>query len=129
MQCTMCGREINNPDANYCEYCGTAVGTEVYREVQKEPQKTSVYEPKEDRVSTWLLLGVMCLMFVPVVGFFAHIGILLYWAFAASIEDSRKSFARAILIYEAVTLMFSFLVLGMMMGSMVTTVALVPGLV
>jgi hypothetical protein len=82
---------------------------------------TAAEKPNAERVSTWLFLGVMGLMFVPLVGFLAHIGILLYWAFAPSVVDSRKSFGRAILIYEAVTIVFSFLVLGAMMGSMMTT--------
>ncbi len=128
MQCTMCGREITNPNANYCDYCGTSVREAEYREVQPQQPAKATEEPKADRVSTWLFLGVMCLMFVPVVGFFAHIGVLLYWAFAASITDSRKSFARAILIYEAVTLVFSFLVLGAMAGSMMTTITSIPGM-
>ena len=96
MQCAMCGREITNPDANYCDYCGTAIGTMTYREEVKEPQKVS--EPKEERVSTWLLFGVMCLPMIPLVGGIAYLVILFYWAFAASVEDSRKSFARATLL-------------------------------
>ena len=119
MQCSMCGREITNPEANYCDYCGTAVREAEYREVVPEQPAKTAEAPKEGKVSTGLFLGVMCLMFVPLIGFFAHIGILLYWAFATSINDSRKSFARAILIYEAVTLVFSFLLLGAMAGSMV----------
>ena len=120
MKCAMCGREILNQDANYCDYCGTALRDAAYREVRTEQPVKSTEAPKEDRVSTWLFLGVMGLMFVPLVGFFAHIGILLYWAFASNGTDSRKSFGRAILIYEAVTLVFSFLILGAVAGSMMS---------
>ena len=126
MKCAMCGREITNQDANYCDYCGTAVRAGVYWEA--EPEKTTITqeEPKEEMVSTWLFLGVMCLMFVPVIGFLVHLGVLFYWAFVTGIKDSRKSFARAILIYEAVTLVFSFLVLGAMAGSMLAGFTTIP---
>lgn len=120
MQCTMCGREITNPDANYCDYCGTAVGTVAYSEVRQENQNVSTNAPKEERISTWLFLGVMCLQFVPMIGAMAYVGVLLYWAFAGNITDSRKSFARASLIYTVVALVFGLLVLGAFVGSVVS---------
>lgn len=121
MQCAMCGREITNPDANYCDYCGTAIGTMTYREETKEPQK--VAEPKEERVSTWLLFGVMCLPMIPLVGGIAYLVILFYWAFAASVEDSRKSFARATLLYTAVTLVLGMILLGSFFALIVNTMS------
>ena len=117
MKCAMCGREILNRDANYCDYCGTALGDAVYREVRTEQPVKSTEAPKGEQVSTWLFLGVMCIQFVPVVGILVYLGILLYWAFAASITDSRKSFARASLIYTVVTFAFALLTLGAMVSS------------
>lgn len=117
MRCTMCGREITNQDANYCDYCGTALENSAYREIRQEQTTVTNEAPKAERVSTWLFLGVMCLQFVPVIGIFAYLGILFYWAFAPSIEDSRKSFARAALIYTAVSFVFALLVVGAMVGS------------
>lgn len=110
MKCTMCGREIMNPNANYCDYCGTLVGTAAYREEQQ--QTTSTNQPKSDRVSTWLFLGIMCLPFVPFVGTIAYLVFLFYWAFAPNIEDSRKSFARATLIYTAISLVLACIFIG-----------------
>ena len=121
MQCSMCGREIMNPNANYCDYCGTAIGTMTYREEVKEPQKVS--EPKEERVSTWLLFGVMCLPMIPLVGGIAYLVILFYWAFAASVEDSRKSFARATLLYTAVTLVLGMILLGSFFALIMNTMS------
>ncbi|MBE5930052.1 MAG: zinc-ribbon domain-containing protein [Lachnospiraceae bacterium] len=112
MQCSMCGREITNPNANYCDYCGTAVGAAAYREVQPQQQTTNGTVQKPERVSTWLFLGIMCLPFVPFVGSIAYLVFLFYWAFAPSIEDSRKSFARATLIYTGITLVLSFIIIG-----------------
>lgn len=128
MQCTMCGREITNPNANYCDYCGTSVRDGGYREVQPEQSVKTAEAPMADRVSTWLFLGVMCLPFVPFVGTFAYLGILFYWAFASSIKDSRKSFARATLIYTAVAFVFVFAILGAMASSMMATLTSVPGM-
>ena len=128
MQCTMCGREITNPDANYCDYCGTALGNAAYREVQAEPQIASNEAPKADRVSTWVFLGVMCLPIVPFVGTIAYLVILFYWAFAASIEDSRKSFARATLIYTAAALVLACGIIGALVGSVMNTLASIPGM-
>ena len=118
MQCTMCGREITNPNANYCEYCGTAVGTMTYREVQPEQQNQPA--PKQDRVSTWLFLGIMALPMVPFIGSIAYLVFLFYWAFAPSIEDSRKSFARATLIYTGIMLVFVIIVIGAAFGAMMS---------
>ncbi len=112
MQCTMCGREITNPEANYCEYCGTAVGAVAYRETQQTQQTTDTNPPKTDRVSTWLFLGIMALPMVPFVGTIAYLVFLFYWAFAPSIEDSRKSFARATLIYTGVMLLLAIVIVG-----------------
>ena len=117
MQCSMCGREITNPNANYCDYCGTAVGAAAYREVQPQ-QVTNTNVPKQDRVSTWLFLGIMCLPFVPFVGTIAYLVFLFYWAFAPSIEDSRKSFARATLIYTAISLVLAFIIIGFIFAGM-----------
>ncbi len=110
MQCLMCGREITNPNANYCDYCGTAVGSMEYR--QERPVSQPSQAQKTEPVSTWLFLGIMCLPFVPFVGTIAYLVFLFYWAFAPSIEDSRKSFARATLIYTAISLVIALVLFG-----------------
>ena len=121
----MCGREITNPDANYCDYCGTALEDAAYREVQPEQYTTNANTPKTDRVPTGVFLGVMCLPIIPFIGTLVYLGVLFYWAFASSIEDSRKSFARATLIYTAAALVFAFVIMGAMIDSMMTVI---PGL-
>ncbi len=124
MRCAMCGREITNPNANYCDYCGTSVREDVYREVQPEAKMTSAETPKADRVPTVYFFGVMCLPFFPLVGAFAYLGILLYWAFAPKITDSRKSFARATLIYTVAVMAVFFAAFGTMMN----TITSIPGM-
>ncbi len=117
MQCTMCGREITNPEANYCDYCGTAVRQTEYREVRAEQPKEA--EKKEDRVPTLSFLGVMALPFLPFVGSLAYLVFLFYWAFSSTIQDSRKSFARATLIYTAVVFVLMIVIFGAAIAAMV----------
>lgn len=104
MQCLMCGREINNPEANYCEYCGTALKTNVYREEQVQQVSQQQTGAKPERVPTTSFLGVMCLPMIPFVGSIVYLVYLFYWAFSSAIEDSRKSWARATLIYTGIYL-------------------------
>ena len=121
MRCTMCGREIANPEANYCDYCGTALREGEYREiVAEQPRETA---PKTDRVSTWSFLGVMALPFLPLVGSLAYLVFLFYWAFSSTIQDSRKSFARAMLIYTAVILAFVLLIGGAAFSAMMNVMS------
>lgn len=121
MQCTMCGREITNPNANFCDYCGTALGTNVYREENVQTSRTA--PPKEDRVSTWVFLGIMCLPMIPFVGTIAYLVFLFYWAFAPDIEDSRKSFARAMLIYTAISLAFVVIIFGTVFAGLMSSIS------
>ncbi|MBQ3029278.1 MAG: zinc ribbon domain-containing protein [Lachnospiraceae bacterium] len=117
MQCTMCGREITNPEANYCDYCGTSLRQTEYREVRAEQPKEA--EKKEDRVPTLSFLGVMALPFNTFVGWLAYFVLMFYWAFSSTIQDSRKSFARATLIYTAVVFVFMIVIFGAAIAAMV----------
>ncbi|MBR2062601.1 MAG: zinc ribbon domain-containing protein [Anaerotignum sp.] len=121
MKCSMCGREITNPEANYCDYCGTQVGETVYHVEPAQPQQTG--EVKRDRVPTLWYLGVMCLPLVPMVGSIAYLVMLFYWAFAPSIEDSRKSWARAALIYTGITLALGIVLFGAIFSLVMSTMS------
>lgn len=110
MKCCMCGREITNPEANYCDYCGTRIGDGSYPVEPAQPQQQG--EVKRDRVPMLWYLGVMCLPLVPMVGGIAYLVMLFYWAFAPSIEDSRKSWARAALIYTGIMLALAIVLFG-----------------
>lgn len=124
MQCTACGRESMNPNANYCDYCGTLLGTEVHLEAV---QQKTVAEPQEAKlVPTWMFLLVMCLPFIPVVGWLAYLGVLVYWGFSANITDSKKSFARATLIYTAVVVVLGMAFAGALLGDMINGLSALP---
>jgi len=124
MQCTACGRESSNPNANYCDYCGSLLGGDVYRETV-EPKKDA--EPQEAMpVPTWMFLLVMCLPFIPMVGWVAYLVVLFYWGFATNIKDSKKTFARATLIYTAVVAVLGMVLFGSMMSGMMNGLAALP---
>lgn len=121
MKCSMCGREITNPEANYCDYCGTQVGETAYHVEPAQPQQTG--EVKRDKVPMLWYLGVMCLPLVPMVGSIAYLVMLFYWAFAPSIEDSRKSWARAALIYTGITLALGIVLFGAIFSLVMSTMS------
>lgn len=144
MRCMVCGREAMNPEANYCDYCGspfresekngqdatsvrnayqdreapgesgyTAFGTTEYREELRMPRKDS---SQAKGISVWMFLGIMCLQFVPGIGLFAYIGVLLWLGFSPQITDARKNWARASLIYTGIMFVLSFAYLKTLLG-------------
>lgn len=144
MRCMVCGREAMNPEANYCDYCGspfresekngqdatsvrnayqdreapgesgyTAFGTTEYREELRMPRKDS---SQAKGISVWMFLGIMCLQFVPGIGLFAYIGVLLWLGFSPQIADARKNWARASLIYTGIMFVLSFAYLKTLLG-------------
>jgi len=111
MQCKNCGREVAGENVNFCEYCGTPMGTEAPREekterpevfVQPAMSMPRVEAPRAERVPTSTFLGIMFLPLIPFVGGILYLIYMFYWAFSSSITDSRKSYARANLIYAAI---------------------------
>lgn len=119
MVCPMCGREIPNPEANYCDYCGTRLQGMEYKETV-ETQAFSETKEKQPRVSTGLFLGVMLLPMIPMIGWILYLVFLFYWAFASSVEDSRKSFARASLIYSGITLVLMIVLVSVVCNVVVS---------
>lgn len=147
MRCMVCGREAMNQEANFCDYCGspfhrngeegwrapsdqgvshpgaaseaeyTAFGTAEYREPGYEAQKAGNV-PQGRPVSVWMFFGVMCLQFVPVIGLFAYIAVLLFWGFSSQINDARKNWARAALIYTGIVFVVFFSYLKTLMSLM-----------
>lgn len=131
MRCTICGREAMNPEANYCDYCGSsfrecgqenrqwengagekfrdgvseerysAFGTGEYREsTVGNNDRPAVGENK--KITIWTYLGVLLLPLIPWIGTIAWFVILCYWSFSIKIDEARKCFARAYLIYMGI---------------------------
>lgn len=139
MRCTVCGREAMNPEANYCDYCGSsfrkygqegwgasepdgnryeentgtdegysAFGTNTYQKetVQRESGNQGTGDNK--KITLWTFLGVFFLPLVPWFGVIVWLVLLVYWATNSQIDDARKNFARAYLIYMAVAMIILF---------------------
>jgi quinol-cytochrome oxidoreductase complex cytochrome b subunit len=103
----MCGRHIANENANFCEYCGESLRNVREPEFQyQEPQNmfqnifqdNKVVEESEKPVSFKNWLGSMCLIFIPLIGFFVYLFMLLKWSFDQKTPKSKKNWARAHLI-------------------------------
>lgn len=121
MQCTVCGREIVNENANYCDYCGASLRGDVNREVkyiQPVQQTTVTSEPKEERVPTSTFLGAMFMPLIPFVGTLVYLIYMFYWSFSPNVTDSRKSFGRATLICMAIALGVVIVIVGLMIAVM-----------
>lgn len=141
MRCKVCGREAMNPEANFCDYCGSS-----FREYGKTREEAAVLEQgkegyaafgmssesiaqtvkterelpgtgQEKPVTMWTYLGAMFLVFIPKVGFYAFLGILLYWSLAAEVSPTRKNFARAMLIFTVVSIVYAVFYILVLMES------------
>lgn len=134
MRCKVCGREAMNPEANFCDYCGSS-----FREYGKTREEAAVLEQgkegysafgmssesidqtvkteQEKPVTMWTYLGTMLIVFIPRVGFYAFLGILLYWSFVAVGSPTRRNFARAMLIFTVVFIVYTVFYIAVLMES------------
>ena len=73
-----------NPEANYCDYCGTSFRESGFQaEIKREQAAAESKTPATGgQVPMVWFLGVMCLPFVPAIGAFAYLGVLFYWSFS-----------------------------------------------
>jgi uncharacterized protein YqhQ len=111
MICQACGRNTENENANYCEYCGTS-----YREskgviyekdfVKSNEVQENVIKDEEKSTSFKNWLGSMLLPFIPVVGFIIYIVMLFVWAFSSETPKSKKNWARASLVVGVIGIIF-----------------------
>jgi hypothetical protein len=128
MKCNTCGRQTLNEEANFCEYCGSsfrennvaAINSDpgmksyLYNEAQKpftNPHLQSTVNPSDsaeaEKPVTFLnWLGTYGLLFIPFVGGLLFIVMLLIWSFGGNVPASKKSWARATLIFAAVMIIF-----------------------
>jgi len=103
MICNTCGRSINNEEANFCEYCGSSLRRGSGFEFKTAPvppvYETVNVDPKEKPVSFLNWLGTYLLMFIPFVGSFVFLAMLFVWAFGRNVQESKKNWARANLVF------------------------------
>jgi uncharacterized membrane protein YvbJ len=102
----MCGRNTENENANFCEYCGNSFRENVsaitgYNSEINQTMDTNQGVQEQDKEKTisfgsWLL--TMLIPFIPVVGLFAYPVLLLVWAFSNDTPPTKKNWARATLV-------------------------------
>lgn len=127
MRCNVCGRQSQNEEANFCEYCGSS-----FREHMQAPfpmpsreqgnpygngptpmmhgnnmaQGNRNTEGKES-ISFLNWLGTYGLLFIPIVGWLVFIIMLFIWSFSNNTPTSKKNWARATLIYAGVMIIIA----------------------
>lgn len=126
MRCDVCGRQVQNEEANFCEYCGSSFRERKqssYHMPQKEqsnyngfgtmPAGMQMQQPnqmngfphsmeQERPISFLNWLGSYAIFFVPVVGWLVFIIMLFIWSFSSNTPASKKNWARATLIFVTV---------------------------
>ena len=106
MVCNICGRNIQNEEANFCEYCGNSFREHAQAVANVIPQEQILIETvgTEKPISFLNWLGSMslllALMFIPFpfVGMITFMVVLCVWAFGKKTSISKKNWARASLI-------------------------------
>ncbi len=106
MICKMCGRNTENENANFCEYCGnsfrengsarTDYNSGINQTMYNNQGVQEQDKEKPISFGNWLLS--MLVPFIPFVGIFAYPVLLLVWAFSNDTPPSKKNWARASLI-------------------------------
>lgn len=109
MTCNTCGRQTANEEANFCENCGASFRkVQNFYETSKPEEKTTVQmtpsanDKKPMSVLKWL--GFMVTIYIPYIGPFVYLGLLLMWSIRSDVNPNQKNWARATLIFGIITI-------------------------
>lgn len=135
MVCNACGRTTQNEEANFCYYCGTSFREHIRAVAVPQPAfvpKPEIHEreavkqaviapavvvPADKPVPFLNWLSTYGLLFIPYIGLFAFLGMLIYWSTSKDTPVSKKNWARATLIFVPIFLVYlSFSILSMMLN-------------
>lgn len=127
MKCNTCGRQTQNEEANFCEYCGSSFRERLqtsFHMSQRDPVNpqmdphsdaaatvpgnamNTMQKMKEKPVSFLNWLGTYGLMFIPIAGGLIFFVMLFVWSFDNKTPESKKNWARVTLIFSAVLILF-----------------------
>jgi len=121
-----CGRSTDNENANFCEYCGASF-RENFNPGQGRTEDSGTQGPayttvrtvdlnsNQEPVSFGNWLGTYLLLFIPCVGGLVFFVMLLVWALDKNAAESKRNWARATLVYMAITFVIGMLVFIMVM--------------
>lgn len=123
MTCQSCGRMTQDQEANYCFYCGDSFREPVDIVINPKPQaeeaqeqslsSTTLSNEKPIAFSSWL--RTYAIMFIPYVGLIVFIALCVYWSVADNVVETKKSWARATLIFLGINLIMGYILLSTIM--------------
>jgi hypothetical protein len=143
MKCNTCGRQLQNEEANFCEYCGASFREHTHTIINAAPREQNLGETADmnhksiamqipngmigqksvdelgtDRPISFLnWLGTYALIFIPFVGVLVFIIMLFVWAFGGKVPESKKNWARVNLIVALVIFLLLFLYIVTLVSS------------
>jgi hypothetical protein len=127
MVCNSCGRDNQNENSNFCEYCGASLREGVRPEVEPTtnysyqngtgyasapvppaaPAQAIEIDNSEKPVSVLNWIGTYLIMFIPIVGGLVFLIMLFVWASGGNnVPTSKKNWAKANLILMLISLIF-----------------------
>ena len=132
MVCNSCGRNNENQDANFCEYCGASLRdgnshetAPTYNYYQNTTEGTSeqilpatttqaidINENKK-QVSFLNWLGTYFIMLIPIVGGIVFFIMLIIWSVGNNAPESKRNWARATLTFMIIMIIISLLLILM----------------
>ena len=122
MVCNKCGTPIKD-GATFCQNCGAKVEApqpiQPAQTVPEQAQQINYYTPEKKHVSVggWILRYLITL--IPCVGPIIFIIMLFVWSFDESYDDTSRNWAKAQLIWLAISIVLSLLV-ALLFGSVFT---------
>jgi hypothetical protein len=128
MKCNTCGRQLQNEDANFCEYCGASFREHTHTILNAEPAERAYGETinqipgpinmqvsngingaknvdangKDRSISFMNWLGTYALLLIPFVGGLIFLVMLFVWSFDGKASESKKNWARVNLIFTLI---------------------------
>lgn len=111
MECRMCGRQIQNENANFCEYCGESLRENKHLDYQdhevnrmRYQNRVEVENENDPPISFGNWLGSTLLLFIPIP--FLGLFFLLKWALGKKVPINKKNWAKAMLVIYLLGLLF-----------------------
>ncbi len=120
MLCNNCGRQTNNEEANFCDYCGHSFREHKPEIIKLEQPKqetialqtnpNSIENLKHKPISLLNWLASYGILLVPIVG----IVMLVVWAIGKNTSTTKKNWARATLIFVALMMLYLVTMMNML---------------
>ncbi len=115
--CPRCGTVLKE-GSSFCGNCGYSLSNP--NEPQQMPPPPQ-WNPRQNLMPDILSVGDYILMMVLFSLPIAGLVLMLYWSFSSAVGPNRKNFARAYLIFYCISLVLSFIMMGIM-GAVASTV-------